>query len=120
SWDSTVQGMEKLIDAAIATRRPHSAHTASASEHNGSGNGQGSQVHSARFSKATRNGKRSDKGSVIVVGAGPTGLSAAYHLGSDAILLEQNGRVGGWCRSVEKNGFTFDFAGHIMFSHRSE
>jgi UDP-galactopyranose mutase len=54
---------------------------------------------------------------VVVIGAGPTGLSAAYHLGSDALLLEANDRVGGWCRSVEDNGFTFDFAGHIMFSN---
>ena len=54
---------------------------------------------------------------VVVVGAGPTGLSAAYHLGSDALLLEQAGRVGGWCRSIEDAGFTFDMAGHIMFSN---
>src|SRR5690606_3301377 len=25
--------------------------------------------------------------------------------------------VGGWCRSLEQDGFTFDFAGHIMFSN---
>src|SRR4051812_26049001 len=54
---------------------------------------------------------------VVVIGAGPTGLSAAYHLGRDAILLEQADRVGGWCRSIEDNGFTFDMAGHIMFSN---
>jgi UDP-galactopyranose mutase len=54
---------------------------------------------------------------VVVIGAGPTGLSAAYHLGSDAILIEQADRVGGWCRSIEDNGFTFDMAGHIMFSN---
>src|SRR3954454_10622160 len=54
---------------------------------------------------------------VVVIGAGPTGLSAAYHLGSDAVLLEQADRVGGWCRSIEDQGFTFDMAGHIMFSN---
>jgi UDP-galactopyranose mutase len=54
---------------------------------------------------------------VVVVGAGPTGLSAAYHLGSDALLLERNGGIGGWCRSLQVNGFTFDYAGHIMFSN---
>src|SRR3954465_12683610 len=54
---------------------------------------------------------------VVVIGAGPTGLSAPYHLGRDAILLEQADRVGGWCRSIEDNGFTFDMAGHIMFSN---
>src|SRR3954453_4348843 len=53
---------------------------------------------------------------VVVIGAGPTGLSAAYHLGSDAVLIEQADRVGGWCRSIEDQGFTFDMAGHIMFS----
>ena len=53
----------------------------------------------------------------VVVGAGPTGLSAAFHLGEDSLLLEQNDRVGGWCRSIEVNGFTFDYAGHIMFSN---
>ena len=52
----------------------------------------------------------------VVVGAGPTGLSAAYHAGEDCVLIEQNSRVGGWCRSVEVDGFTFDYAGHIMFS----
>ncbi len=52
---------------------------------------------------------------VVVIGAGPTGLSAAYHLGTDALLLERESTVGGWCRSIVDKGFTFDFAGHIMF-----
>ncbi|MCU0703634.1 MAG: FAD-dependent oxidoreductase [Fimbriiglobus sp.] len=53
----------------------------------------------------------------VIIGAGPTGLSAAYHLGEDSLLLEANDTIGGWCRSVVDNGFTFDFAGHIMFSN---
>jgi UDP-galactopyranose mutase len=52
-----------------------------------------------------------------IIGAGPTGLSAAYHLGADTLLLERNSTVGGWCRSIKDNGFTFDYAGHIMFSN---
>jgi protoporphyrinogen oxidase/glycosyltransferase involved in cell wall biosynthesis len=52
-----------------------------------------------------------------IIGAGPTGLSAAYHLGSDTVLLERNASVGGWCRSIQAAGFTFDHAGHIMFSN---
>src|SRR6476469_5489812 len=58
-----------------------------------------------------------DAATVVVIGAGPTGLSAAYHIGADAILIEQADRVGGWCRSIEDAGFTFDMAGHIMFSN---
>ena len=54
---------------------------------------------------------------IVVIGAGPTGLSAAYHIGEDATLIEQADRVGGWCRSIEDHGFTFDMAGHIMFSN---
>lgn len=53
----------------------------------------------------------------IVLGAGPTGLSAAYHLDDDCLLLERLDHVGGWCRSIQDKGFTFDYAGHIMFSN---
>jgi protoporphyrinogen oxidase/glycosyltransferase involved in cell wall biosynthesis len=53
----------------------------------------------------------------VVVGAGPTGLSAAYHLGRGSLLLDQNPTIGGWCRSIVDHGFTFDYAGHIMFSN---
>ena len=65
-----------------------------------------------------KSGKRAARSAMrtVVVGAGPTGLSAAYHVGKDCILVEQASRVGGWCRSVEVGGFTFDYAGHIMFS----
>jgi protoporphyrinogen oxidase len=55
----------------------------------------------------------------VVIGAGPTGLSAAYHLDEETILLDKNPTVGGWCRSIQDNGFTFDYAGHIMFSNDS-
>uniref|UniRef100_Q02C55 UDP-galactopyranose mutase n=1 Tax=Solibacter usitatus (strain Ellin6076) TaxID=234267 RepID=Q02C55_SOLUE len=66
---------------------------------------------------ARARGRGRTRARAVVVGAGPTGLSAAYHLGEDSILIEQNSRVGGWCRSIESKGFTFDFAGHIMFSN---
>ena len=51
---------------------------------------------------------------VLVVGAGPTGLTAAWQLGEDAELVERNATVGGWCRSVEEAGFTFDYAGQVL------
>ncbi|WP_343729865.1 NAD(P)-binding protein [Duganella sp.] len=53
----------------------------------------------------------------VIIGGGPTGLSAAYHLGADTVLLERHATVGGWCRSIKDKGFTFDYAGHIMFSN---
>ena len=53
----------------------------------------------------------------VILGAGPTGLAAAYHLGEGSLLLEKGGTAGGWCRSIQDKGFTFDYAGHIMFSN---
>jgi UDP-galactopyranose mutase len=99
SWDSTVAAMEELVDAAVEKGRPKS------------GSVRLDPAHPGAFHR------RGVKAPVIVAGAGPTGLSAAYHLGDDALLIEQNATVGGWRRSIQEKGFTFDFAGHIMFSN---
>ena len=55
-------------------------------------------------------------GTTIVLGAGATGLSAAFTLGSEATLVEREARVGGGCRSIVRDGFTFDHADHALFS----
>lgn len=68
------------------------------------------------YTKSTEKTNSKVAPSTVIIGAGPTGLSAAYHLGADSVLIDQNDRVGGWCRSIEDGGFTFDYAGHIMFS----
>lgn len=103
SWEATVGEMEALVGEAIATR-------------NGSGRTPSQELPEPRRSDDAAHAEPPSP-PVVVIGAGPTGLSAAYHLGADALLLEQNDRVGGWCRSIEVNGFTFDYAGHIMFSN---
>ncbi len=53
----------------------------------------------------------------LIIGAGPTGLAAAMHLGKRSVLVDANAEVGGWCRSIDDKGFVFDYAGHIMFSN---
>ena len=57
---------------------------------------------------------------VIVIGAGPAGLTAAYQLarhGQDVCVLEADPTyVGGLSRTVEYNGFHFDIGGHRFFS----
>jgi UDP-galactopyranose mutase len=88
NWDATAAEMERLVDESLASN-----------------------------ADARSRPSATTSVSVLVVGAGPTGLSAAYHLGERALLVEQEPRVGGWCRSLADNGFTFDFAGHIMFSN---
>lgn len=55
---------------------------------------------------------------VVIIGAGLTGLSAAYHLEqrgfTDYKLFEKESDVGGLCRSVYQDGFTFDYTGHLL------
>jgi protoporphyrinogen oxidase len=55
-----------------------------------------------------------EKARYIIIGAGLTGLSAAYHLGDEYIVFEKEDTVGGLCRTVQKNGFYFDFSGHLL------
>jgi UDP-galactopyranose mutase len=52
----------------------------------------------------------------VIIGAGLSGLSAAYHMGSRYRVLEKEEEVGGLCRSVATRGYTFDLAPHIFFS----
>ena len=52
----------------------------------------------------------------MIVGAGPAGLSAAYHLESDYVILEKEPEPGGLCRSFSLGGTTFDLGGHAFFT----
>jgi protoporphyrinogen oxidase len=51
---------------------------------------------------------------VVILGAGLAGLSTAFHLENDYLIFEKESEVGGMARSVEINGFTFDFTGHLL------
>lgn len=56
--------------------------------------------------------------SVVIIGAGLTGLSTAYHLEQlgfyDYTLFEKEPDVGGLCRSIHHEGFVFDYTGHLL------
>ena len=59
---------------------------------------------------------------IIILGAGPCGLGAAYHLNkrghSDWRIFERNDHVGGLSASFRDDaGFTWDVGGHVLFSH---
>ena len=61
---------------------------------------------------------------VVIMGAGPAGLTAAYELhrlGVPATVVERDDRyVGGIARTVEHRGFRFDIGGHRFFSKNQE
>src|SRR3990170_3724192 len=55
---------------------------------------------------------------IIIIGAGLTGLSAAYHLEKkgfhDYLIFEKEEQPGGLCRSTYQDGFIFDYTGHLL------
>ena len=59
---------------------------------------------------------------ILILGAGPTGLGAAYHLHklghATWQLFESDNHVGGLSASfLDDSGFTWDVGGHVLFSH---
>jgi protoporphyrinogen oxidase len=58
---------------------------------------------------------------VIIIGAGLSGLSAAYHLEKkgfhDYLIVEKEAHPGGLCRSIKHGEFIFDFTGHLLHSN---
>ncbi len=60
-----------------------------------------------------------DPGDVVIIGAGPAGLTAAYELGkrgATATVLESDDVVGGISRTVVRDGYRFDIGGHRFFT----
>ena len=56
---------------------------------------------------------------VVVIGAGPAGLTAALELaqlGVPVLVVEANKRVGGLAQTVQYKGFRFDIGGHRFFT----
>ncbi|MGI9074977.1 MAG: NAD(P)/FAD-dependent oxidoreductase [Bryobacteraceae bacterium] len=56
---------------------------------------------------------------VLILGAGPAGLTAAYELSKNAVssvLLEKDSSVGGLSRTVEYKGHRFDIGGHRFYT----
>ncbi|MBW2144768.1 MAG: FAD-dependent oxidoreductase, partial [Deltaproteobacteria bacterium] len=60
-----------------------------------------------------------NKEPVVIIGAGPAGLSAAYELvkrGVKPVILEKADQVGGIARTETYKGYLFDIGGHRFFT----
>jgi protoporphyrinogen oxidase len=58
----------------------------------------------------------------LIVGAGVTGLATAAALSErsdqDYLVIEGDREIGGWCKTVKKEGFVWDYSGHFFhFKH---
>jgi protoporphyrinogen oxidase len=56
----------------------------------------------------------------LIVGAGVSGLSAAAALsGKQLLVLEADAEIGGYCKTIQRDGFVWDYSGHFFhFKHR--
>ncbi|MCC6133483.1 MAG: NAD(P)/FAD-dependent oxidoreductase [Acidobacteria bacterium] len=72
---------------------------------------------------ANREGPASPGKHLVIIGAGPAGLTAAWEnqrFGGTAVILERDPLVGGIARTVEHNGYRFDIGGHRFFTKVKE
>lgn len=55
----------------------------------------------------------------LIIGAGMSGLAFANFIDSqDYLVLEKEPEIGGWCKTVKKEGFVWDYSGHFFhFKH---
>ena len=56
----------------------------------------------------------------LIVGAGVSGLATAAALGEgeDYLVLEASAEIGGYCKTVKRAGFVWDYSGHFFhFKH---
>ena len=60
---------------------------------------------------------------ILIIGAGPAGLTAAWEAekhGIKTLILEGDKEIGGISRTVERNGWRFDIGGHRFFTKVDE
>jgi protoporphyrinogen oxidase len=53
---------------------------------------------------------------VLIVGGGVSGLAAAGFLSDcfDCLLVEREPEIGGYCRTIHNDNFTWDYSGHFF------
>lgn len=50
----------------------------------------------------------------LIIGAGISGLTYANYCGDDYLVVEKENEVGGYCRTIKKGEYVWDYAGHFF------
>lgn len=50
----------------------------------------------------------------LIIGAGVSGISYANFTKNDYIVIEKEPEVGGYCRTIQRNGYVWDYSGHFF------
>lgn len=58
----------------------------------------------------------------LILGGGVSGISTAVFLGKgeDYLIIEKEDELGGYCRTIFQDGFTWDFSGHFFHFKNEE
>jgi len=56
-----------------------------------------------------------EKTQTLIIGAGISGLSTAAALGdADYMVIDADSAIGGYCKTIKQDGFTWDYSGHFF------
>ncbi len=50
----------------------------------------------------------------LIIGAGISGLTFANYCNGEYLIVEKENEVGGYCRTIKRNGYVWDYAGHFF------
>lgn len=56
----------------------------------------------------------------IIIGAGATGLAYASMTRNPYLIFESDNEIGGYCKTIKKDGFVWDYSGHFFHFRRPE
>lgn len=56
----------------------------------------------------------------LIVGAGISGLTFANYCDGDYLIVEKESEVGGYCRTIKKGDYIWDYAGHFFHFNTKE
>ena len=56
----------------------------------------------------------------LIIGAGISGLTYANYVDDNYLIVEKEIEVGGYCRTIKKDGFVWDYAGHFFHFNTDE
>jgi len=56
----------------------------------------------------------------LIVGAGISGLSYAAATNNDYLIIEKEGEIGGYCKTIYSGDYVWDYSGHFFHFQREE
>lgn len=56
----------------------------------------------------------------LIIGAGVSGISYANFSQNECVIIEKEKEMGGYCRTIKRNGFIWDYSGHFFHFRNPE